>query len=90
MAPNTVLWKARREHGASLAQMGLWLGTSGQRVSQWEKGEPIPVERLIAWQQDIALPEWIKEMARSLELADLRERQSAIGARIAQLDNPAP
>jgi hypothetical protein len=89
MAPNTVLWKARREHSATLAQMGRWLGTSGQRVSQWEKGDAVPTDRLIAWQLDSDLPDWVRRMARDLELANLREQQAAIGARINELQQVA-
>jgi predicted transcriptional regulator len=86
MLPNMILRKARREHEISLAQMGEWLGATSQRVGQWESGDPIPAERASAWRKDDGLPEWIREMARDIEISSLREQNAAINARIDQLD----
>lgn len=86
MTPNFILRKARRDHDATMDQMGEWLGTTRQRVGQWEGGEAMPPERVNAWVKDEALPNWVRQMARDIEIAELKVEHAALGARIAQLE----
>ena len=90
MSQSLILRKTRRDHEKTLAQMAEWLGTSNQRVSQWESGEPIPAERVNAWIKDETLPDWVRQMARDLEVASLREAHQAIGLRIERLEQATP
>jgi len=77
-----LLRNARRDHDATLAQMAEWLGTSNQRVHQWENGQPIPTERIVSWAADEALPDWVRQMARELLVAQLRKDYEALGERL--------
>ena len=85
MTPAQILRKSRRDRNVTLATMAEWLGTSNQRVSQWESGDAIPAERVSAWIKDETLPDWVRQMAREIEIAALWAEHAALGARIDQL-----
>lgn len=80
-----ILRKARRDHDATLAEIAEWLGTSNQRVSQWESGDAIPAERVTAWIKDEAVPGWVRQMAREIEVAMLKHEHEVLGERIESL-----
>lgn len=86
MAAKDILRKTRREHEITLAQMGEWLGTTSQRVGQWESGDTMPAERISRWTKDSSVPDWVRQMARDLEIAILKQEHAALGERIAQLE----
>jgi len=61
------------------------LGVSNQRVSQWENGDPIPLERIREWALDDRLPDWARVMVHQMWLAAIQQDQVRIGMQIADL-----
>ena len=46
MSPNQILKQTRRDLGLTLESMAETLGMTTQRLSQWERGDEIPAERI--------------------------------------------
>lgn len=82
MTPNQVLKRTRRFREMTLSQMAECLGLTTQRISQMERGDPIPVERIYEWSNSPGLPEWAHRMAYEMWLAVLEQQQLVIGEQI--------
>jgi len=79
MTPQYILKQTRRERDMTLGQIAEMLDTSNQRVSQWEQGDAIPVERIRAWANEKRFPEWVHNMAWQMWLAHLEQQHTALG-----------
>lgn len=82
MTPNQVLKRTRRFREMTLSQMAECLGLTTQRISQMERGDPIPVERIHEWSNSSSLPEWAHRMAYEMWLSVLEQQQVVIGEQI--------
>ncbi len=80
-----ILRKTRCDHKLTLAQVSDILGVSNQRVSQWEGGADIPLERIREWASDDRLPDWARVMVHQMWLAAVQQDQARIGSQIADL-----
>lgn len=79
MSPNQLLKQVRRDRNLTLEAMAETLGMTTQRLSQWERGDSIPPERIQIWANDKRLPEWARALAYQLWLASLEQQYGAIG-----------
>jgi hypothetical protein len=85
MTPNQILKQTRRFHEMTMEQMAQILGLTTQRISQLEKGDAIPVDRIRDWARSSQLPDWASRMADQMWLAALEQQHAAIGEQIAAL-----
>ena len=85
MTPNQVLKRTRRFREMTLSQMAECLGLTTQRISQMERGDPIPVERIHEWSNSSGLPEWAHQMAYEMWLSVLEQQQVVISEQIKTL-----
>ena len=60
-------------------------GLTRARWSQFEQGDPMPIERIKNWATDTHLPEWAREFARQLWLASLEQQHNFLGEQIETL-----
>lgn len=82
---NQILKKTRRDREMTLSAMCDILGVSNQRISQWENGAPVPLERICEWANDERLPDWARAMAHQMWLAAIQQDYARIGTQIADL-----
>ena len=54
---------SRLKQKATLDDLSNLLGLSKQRLSQFENGEAVPIERLKEWARNETLPAWVRLMA---------------------------
>jgi len=85
MTPNDVLRETRSEAGKTLGEMAEALDTSNQRVSQWEHGDPVPLERIRAWANEKRFPVWVRVMAHQMWQAHLEQAHDELGRQIEEL-----
>ena len=91
MTPQHILQKTRRELGMKLSQMAEALDTSNQRVSQWENGDSIPIERIKAWATEERFnQEWIRYMAWQMWFAYIKRAHTALGEQMQELQHAIP
>jgi len=82
MTPNQILKQVRKERDLTGEQMAEIFGLTRARWSQFEAGDPIPMERIREWATNARLPDWARTFARQLWL----EQQNAeLGEQIEQL-----
>jgi transcriptional regulator with XRE-family HTH domain len=85
MTPNQILKQVRKERELTTEQMAEIFGLTRARWSQFEQGDPMPVERIKDWAANSRLPEWAREFSRQLWLASLEQQHAALGEQIEQL-----
>jgi transcriptional regulator with XRE-family HTH domain len=85
MTPNQILKQVRKERDLTTEQMAEIFGLTRARWSQFEQGDPMPIERIKGWATDARLPDWAREFARQLWLASLEQQHVALGEQIEQL-----
>lgn len=85
-----MLRRARLAHDLSLDELAHLLDTSRQRLHQFEGGQPIPPERLMAWATNDSLPRWVRELAYQLRILQLEQSFAALAGQLAQLKHAAP
>ena len=85
MSPNQILKQTRRDLGLTLESMAETLGMTTQRLSQWERGDEIPAERIKGWANNARLPDWALNLAYQLWLASLEQQHAAIGDQMQEL-----
>ncbi len=85
MSPNQIFKQVRRDRNLTLEAMAETLGMTTQRLSQWERGDSIPAERIRDWANNPRLPEWARSMAYQLWLATLEQQYGAIGEQMTAL-----
>jgi transcriptional regulator with XRE-family HTH domain len=85
MTPNQILKKVRKERNLSGEQMAEIFGLTRARWSQFESGDPMPIERIRDWSLDSRLPDWARDFARQLWLASLEQQHAALGEQLEQM-----
>ena len=85
MSPNQILKQTRRDLGLTLESMAETLGMTTQRLSQWERGDEIPAERIKGWANNARLPHWARNLAYQLWLESLEQQHAAIGDQMQEL-----
>jgi transcriptional regulator with XRE-family HTH domain len=85
MTPNQILKQVRKERSLTTEQMAEIFGLTRARWSQFENGDPMPIDRIKDWAGNPRLPEWAREFARQLWLASLEQQHAALGEQIEQL-----
>jgi transcriptional regulator with XRE-family HTH domain len=61
-----IIRKYRKAEGLTIYEAGKILDVSYARVSQWENGETIPLQRIRFWKIDPEKPEWVRQMAEEM------------------------
>ena len=85
MSPNQILKQTRRDLGLTLESMAETLGMTTQRLSQWERGDEIPAERIKGWANNARLPDWARNLAYQLWLESLEQQHAEIGDQMQEL-----
>jgi transcriptional regulator with XRE-family HTH domain len=85
MTPNQILKKTRVERKMSLEDMARVLDVTRARVFQWEKGEPIPVERISLWACNSSLPQWALVMGLQMWLGHMQVLHESNGNQLQAL-----
>jgi transcriptional regulator with XRE-family HTH domain len=83
--PYQVLKQTRRDRNMTMEQLAETLGLTTQRISQFERGATVPLQRIREWAGDQKLPDWARAMAKQMWLAALEQQYTAIGEQIAAL-----
>ena len=83
--PNQLLRATRRQHNLTLDEIADLLGNSTQRIGQWEKGDPIPLNRIQAWTHNAELPGWVRKMALQMWFISLAQAQAQFEAQLKDL-----
>jgi transcriptional regulator with XRE-family HTH domain len=85
MTPNQILKQVRRERDITLEQMAEIFGLTRARWSQFEQGDPMPIDRIRDWAENPRLPAWARDLAVRMWLAAIEQQHEALSEQIEQL-----
>jgi len=72
------LRQSRKANGLTLDQLAGIFQVTKQRVGQWEKGDPIPDERLQAVAENPEAPLWLRQLTINLWHANINARRARL------------
>src|SRR3989304_1126121 len=76
--PPSLRHDPRKANGLTLDQLADIFQVTKQRVFQWEKGDPIPEERLQAVAANPKAPLWLRQLALNLWHVNINARRARL------------